>query len=58
LHAFGPARHKEDHLDDEPPLEGGAACQGDPDLVLRRHWTLAELEQFTHMIVEGQATIG
>jgi hypothetical protein len=39
------------------PLEGGAAGQVDPDLVSRRHWTLAALEQFSHMIIDGQAMI-
>jgi hypothetical protein len=58
LHAFGSARHEEDHSDDEPPLEGEAAGRVDPDLVSRRHWTLGELEQFSHMIIEGQTTIG
>jgi hypothetical protein len=43
LHAFWSAGHEEDHSDDEPPLEGGAAGQVDPDLVSRRYWTLAEL---------------
>jgi hypothetical protein len=56
LHVFGSARH-EDHSDDESPLKGGAAGQVDSDLVWRRHWTLAELEQFGHVIIEGQAMI-
>jgi hypothetical protein len=57
LHAFGSARHEEDYSDDEPPFEGGAAGQVDPDLISRRHWKLAELKQFSHMIIEEQATI-
>jgi hypothetical protein len=57
LHAFGSARHENDHSGDEPPVEGGAAGQVALDLVSRRHWTLAELGQFSHMIIEGQATM-
>jgi hypothetical protein len=55
FYIFGSVKQEGDQLSHELFLQEEAG-QGDPDVVPRKTWTLAELEQFNHIIIEGQTT--